>query len=106
MVGSPIWIRTFRSAPDWSGFERASAPGSDRRNGRRDRTPGERGKDSSYTSRRRAVQSASAGTPTEAERRADGGIESGSPGRSRSGGGQSRAMAHRRSMPVGGGAQG
>ena len=54
----------------------------------------------------RAVQSASAGTQAEAERRADGGIESGGTGRSRSDGGQNRAVARRRSVPVGGGALG
>src|SRR5260370_8369997 len=55
---------------------------------------------------RRAVQSDSAVRKAEADRRADGGIESGRTGRSRSDGGQSRALAHRRSVPVGGGALG
>jgi hypothetical protein len=45
------------------------------------------------------MQSASAGTTAEAERRANGGIESGGPGRSRSDSGQDRAVAHCRSMP-------
>jgi hypothetical protein len=54
----------------------------------------------------RAVQPASAGTQAEAKRRTDGGLESGRTGRSRSGGGQTRAVAHRRSVPVGRGALG
>jgi hypothetical protein len=41
------------------------------------------------------------GTQTEADRRADGSVESGGTGRSRPSGGQNRAVAHRRSVPLG-----
>src|SRR5262249_37065940 len=53
-----------------------------------------------------AVQSASAGTQAEADRRPDGDIERGGTGRSRSGSGQNRAVADRRSVPMGGRALG
>src|SRR5262245_14954286 len=46
------------------------------------------------------------GTQAEADRRPDGNIESGRIGRYRSGSGQNRAVADRRSVPMGGGALG
>jgi transposase-like protein len=85
------------------GLDRASAArlaGMDRQTMRDWVRPLQRGRDC------RAVQSASAGTQAEADRGADRGIESGRTGRSRSGSGQNRAVAHRRSVPVGGGALG